>query len=167
MTKSELAVTIAQDVLKSIPAYFGIIEHETFVRIGDDDLEYGKMAAITETKDSKLIAQKIKKYCEVCALGACFLSVVALTNKYDFGLSDNIDLSGEDVFKRLKSVFSLKQLYLIENAFELGQGFSAQRSRWHTDYLAAISFGKKYDRPKSRLRAIMKNIIANEGVFIP
>jgi hypothetical protein len=191
--KQERAIAVAKDVLKSIKRYKAIRTGKAFVKMYSPKTKYkdGKyedteVEKIIEAnkKDSKATAKKLQPYCEVCGLGACLMSVVTLENKFKFSGLDgqyNNMIETDDMVRRLKAVFSMHQMYLIENAFERGRGYFQPSNVWNLDphvnekqieiwessRQAAITFGKKYGAAADRLRAIMKNIIANEGVFVP
>jgi hypothetical protein len=113
---------------------------------------------------------KLQK-CEVCALGACVISQVKLFNKLpmskllsgDRPNTREINPNRDMVSKSLSRFFSQEQLNLIETAFEAGG---------HHLIVAnpdpnAVEFGRNYDSPKKRLKAIMGNIIVNDGEFCP
>ena len=65
------------------------------------------------------------------------------------------------VISYLKKYFTVPQLNLIEIAFEQTEIFK------HPLKSKAIKFGEQYKHPKSRLRAILNNILENNGVFKP
>jgi hypothetical protein len=166
-------VEVAMDVLESLGTLH--VERGQFC--------YSEVP-VKEEKTAKKTAQVLKKTCQVCAVGALFLSTVAMKNKFEFKLDpDGIDLdfSVKDLINRLLPVFPAEQLFLIENAFETGGGsFSTPYDSKYflglTDLqiedlapsnAAAIKFGSKYKTDKGRLKAILNNIIANDGEFIP
>jgi len=184
--KKELRIKVAKDVLKSLNLY-KVASGEVFVRNNNIDLN-----PYLKKRNSKLIAQRLKKDCEVCALGACFLSLVKLDNKFNFfdGYDSYDDIpngfmpDAKPFFRRLKNIFSVSQLILIESSFELGEGFFNEVT--YVDWLArdsgisavvleknsksipdAVAFGGQFENDSERLAAIMKNIIKNEGRFIP
>lgn len=131
-------------------------------------------------------------HCEVCALGATLISATRLGNKLLFvdtyGLVHDENTKVSDL---LKSIFSPKQLLLIETAFEgVGYDTSQIKSRYEksdiieqygmryaSSYLdqnldfdeaiACNTFYYNYPLPSDRLFAIMENIITNNGVFVP
>lgn len=170
--KRLLRVAVAKDVIKSLKLVK--VTRGTWVNFhGNLEVEAAHFKG-----DSKKIANAIKKNCEVCGIGACFLSLVALDNKFEF---DTFHIPQEAMFDRLKQVFSKEQIILIENAFERGTGgFSDEYSAFDQIGMSeltfkrlekkreqAIAFGEAHVVSVNRLRAIMKNIIANEGTFKP
>lgn len=95
--------------------------------------------------------------CAACALGAVFAcSVERLGGVYDFW-----NMSSNKMVAKLEPFFSGDQLRLIECAFEKFIDNPADPTG------AAREFGERYDNPKPRMVAIMENIIANKGTFIP
>ena len=84
-----------------------------------------------------------------------------------FYIKDSLD--EKEVFSNgLNSLFSYSQLRLIEIAFERGLGaFKDYDYNLEPSTKRAAQFGRKFKTEKSRLRAIMKNIVENKGTFIP
>lgn len=187
--RRQLAVSVAKDVIKSLNEYKAVLTSNSFVEADADSYEEDRNGnprnviskLVNKFKeDSKTTARRLKKHCEVCALGACFLSLVALTNEYTFELDGeyNTEVPVKDLFKKLRVCFSKKQMFLIESAFELGEGYTNERAgnafatkeeytKWASEYSNALIFGKAYVDVQHRLRAIMENIISNEGIFVP
>ncbi len=189
--KAELRVAVAKDVLKSLKLSEMEASRGSFVQSKFD------VRNMIVDNDSKKTAQELKKVCNVCALGACLLSTVALTNEFNFDerlySSGIIDLSGPVVFKRLNQIFPKEQLYLIENAFEFGNGWLSnfdpndssgagtfltdrsgitfkQAMKLEPERQRAVRFGLKYpdwNEANERLAAIMRNIVRNKGTFKP
>lgn len=117
--------------------------------------------------------------CRVCALGAAFVCAVARANRIDMGAVDG-RLSVSTTHTRrflhgyLNGWFSSEQLGLIEAAFET----SLQYIEPGTDRdLAgrAVAFGVQAQRrapsyneaSAMAMRAIMENIVQNNGEFVP
>jgi hypothetical protein len=104
--------------------------------------------------------------CEVCALGASFVSLSRLGDKVDWSLSQAPHSS-------LDPIFGKKQVQLIEAAFEGWEPDRDEEGNWITDPYtgateATYNFCNKYELDANkRLAAIFKNIIKNDGVFIP
>lgn len=107
--------------------------------------------------------------CEVCATGAMFLSAVRKGNWFD-----SSDVNPEDVLDTLTSYFTVPQILMVECAFELR--FTPPLSNevnnyaeWPDEYErdAAVAFGKRYRSATGRLRAILKNMLKNKGIFTP
>jgi len=165
--KQTLRIAVAKDVLKSLPMLN--VEQGTYLE--------GDVPDALLAKDSKTVAAALKKNCTVCALGACFVSLVAIDNKFKFSFADrkctdyggNVDDNGNDMFARLRKLFSPVQLALIESAFECrSMGDDCALDYDAVNWLElAIMFGKEVEDDTNRLRAIMNNIVANKGLFIP
>ncbi len=119
-----------------------------------------------------------KQQCEACALGTLFISRARIFNQIKVGDIPNFQYgeitfdasqSSLTLFKDLQSYFSSEQLSLIESCFE-GEpiGIAGQTSCYNND-IRGISerYLNKYKTAESRLIAILKNIIKNNGLFIP
>lgn len=94
-------------------------------------------------------------------LGACLLATVDRFNEFD--VPPVFDRPATTA--RLLEIFSPSQIDLIEAAFEL-QIFGVMTTS-RSKLGSAIRFGERIADPRTRLRAIMRNIIANRGVFVP
>jgi len=96
--------------------------------------------------------------CHVCALGALFIAGVDRYNKLETSY-DRQYFNAEEMRNHLDLAFTLRQLHLIEYAFE----------QWtNQDDPELTAAGLKYiniEDSTTRLREICKNIIDNEGVF--
>lgn len=167
----KLRLAVAADVIASLK-YLEVYAGNGYIL----DIDPSKLHF---TKGSKVVAREIQKQgCEVCALGACVLSLVALDNDFDFlkasgESAENFNSLDLDHFRdRLLEVFSPVQLCLIETAFERDEMGARDVDNLDSDDLqpwleAAIKFGNKFGYSSKRLRAIMKNILDNNGVFTP
>jgi hypothetical protein len=74
----------------------------------------------------------------------------------------------------LGAYFSLWQLQLIETAFEASHGFAPippgtpeEEDEYENIRDRAVEFGRAVHDAQARMRAIMENIIANKGTFVP
>lgn len=111
-----------------------------------------------------------KGQCCVCGVGACLISLVNLADKYKI----DKNLSSHDCYtkqyKHVIKVFGKQNTYLIEAAFEMGGGSMPcyiKHVNFFDESHPAREFGKEYDDDGERLKAIMENIIENDGDFIP
>ncbi len=168
-TKAQKRVMIAKDVLAQIKdKRYSALQNSWVVA----RYKYGFMPD-NESGVQELFAHKKIKHCKVCALGGLFMSCINLNNSTthaDFSVeSENI---GKMIWKNekfsngLDKFFTKLQLRLIEFYFECGEGFfSAPNLCVHYD--RAELFYNKYPNHKNRLKAIMKNIIKNNGTFVP
>lgn len=133
-----------------------------------------------EKKDETVEFQEIilsnqlgkKITCQVCAVGALFVSAVSFKNRCKIEWDCGYYFSTDEAFhsEQLTSLFSEKQRLLIENAFECGGGFTtANESKLLSDKddNKTALFGESYKNDGKRLIAILKNIIQNRGTFKP
>lgn len=103
--------------------------------------------------------------CTACALGS-MLVCTALRR-------DNVSVAaaeacfGKSIGKELSDFFHIEQIEMIECAFERSYMHAHYDRMYSTPIMNAIKFGAKYRWPGQRLRAIMQNIIDNDGTFIP
>lgn len=170
-------VTVAKDVLKWLDAGklvaeaggYGTLEPSSARerkamkdcwRSGPLDAVSGKTAeAISEygISDTRTVLKNPAVRCRVCALGAAFCAYTMRVN----GTKSYWDRD------KLAEVFPRLQMDYMETAFERGECGDCS-SGWEYDQGAAcIAFGKRYKSDNARLRAIMRNVIANRGEFDP
>lgn len=105
-------------------------------------------------------ANKIK--CEGCAKGGIFFSAIALKDSMNLGAARSALISWGNSF--MLEEFTQRQLDLIETAYE---NIVFTDSCSYQQHQRAKKFGDKYNNRDERLKAIMKNIIKNEGTFKP
>lgn len=117
---------------------------------------------------------KIKDFhCEGCAKGAIFASCVLNVNR----VKTSDDYTSENFQKRkLRKWFDPLELDMIETAFENGVVIDSTNTLLETDSSyncsrselgnSCIKFGSRYKNPKTRLLAILNNILEN-GQFKP
>lgn len=162
MTPEEKRVEIARDVLAQI-------------RMGQFKAGMGYMQ-VFPVDDNKYTHEfygcqlntAVKKgevRCEGCADGALFMAYVMRYNHLNVKTA-NTDVSKEYIKSRMRRLFSKDQLDLIETAYERcvihGDGNISKELARRT-----ISWGTRYDNREKRLKAIMRNIIRNNGTFKP
>jgi len=113
----------------------------------------------------------VEKNCTVCALGASILSKARLFDDYRFRVNDSYEH-----FHGGAEIFGINQALLIEAAFEqtreliddggvFRDGRTFKFPEGQVD--RAVKFGKRYGESEKRLAAIMRNVVKNEGVFVP
>lgn len=162
LTKAQRRVAIAKDVLK----------HLRTMRIAAGQYLHGYIeSGIDNGEDAQARLPEIRKKCNVCAMGACLLGHIgafdrlkmnSMFTSYGSPLVDR-----EEIVEILKNSFQKSDLLLIEAAFE------KTYYSWTLDVLskekilAAVRFGRKNGPPRKRLKAIMRNIVKNNGDFIP
>ena len=187
LSKDKKAVLVAQDVLAQIAANKYVPNTGAYVSFKKE---------IPFTGDIKSNFDKLPK-CNVCALGSMLLSCTNLGNVLttDIIINDRIglwELQDDGVKELFSSIFSDKQLLMIETSFEgysnwecwtvsdikkhskIGFSYFEASDRYADD--ERLSFEEtldcqalflKYDSDQKRLEAICNNIIKNNGVFIP
>lgn len=167
LTKPEKAVFIAKDVIRQINT------HKITARSGAY-IESKTLPKGIWEKDIKANYSRIQN-CTVCAMGACVLAITKQVNKLKF---EDINMnftrySANPLRKMLSSVFSPTQLFLIEQAFEGTDSSNDRVGRYMGAKLTYTQIDKcnlykyKFQDQNERLKEIMKNIITNNGKFIP
>lgn len=186
LTKKQ-RVEVAKDVLKQLRYKRIKVTPGEYVSVPMSEDEVPALMDLGDNRreKSKNLAKKLfaRKDCQVCARGAMFLSGIGLYNKLEVTQftgqsshwSDRFTFQDETL-DWTKDNFGREQSALIENAFE-GRNITTDYGeagvdghRIDEDYTIvyhgpAVDFYNKYPDPVDRLRAIMKNIIKNEGVF--
>lgn len=149
--------TIVQLRLKRFNAIPGV-----YINIDFDENEYIEY-------DEKFFKQSFSDYfkkakkttCNVCALGAAFVSLVNVENKCSVGgvINEN------GMWTRLQKAFGTDNMSLMESAFECTP-MDSSNSKLSEEMLdQAADWGSKYKDDNDRLRAIMMNVIRNGGDF--
>ena len=169
LSKAEQRVKVAKDVLVQLKNKKYIANMGAY--IDGMDLEN---SGLKNGDNIKSNFHKIKS-CKCCALGSCILSITKFKNTLIIGDVNSGKYPFYDNTKKLFKMFSPKQLLLIENSFE-GKPEGQNTSRiGYTVFMADTTFEEKekcrsfylqYPDTELRLIAIMKNIIANKGLFI-
>jgi hypothetical protein len=172
---AEKRVLIAKDVIAQIKNGNFKAAGGTWVRpmtarhLGNLSVEFGADASLREL----VLTDKLGK-CDCCALGAMFMSCTLYNNKTtaeDFEQEVNdgaFDFLVEDkgsISNGLNTFFSPAQLRLIEMYFERGYGAWSPRSDAETARVEL--WYETYSTDRSRLLAIMQNIVDNNGTFKP
>lgn len=172
MTKKELRIAVAKDVLSALRTKKIKPAEGEFVR---------PSVCPTDLSASKKVAATIQKDCVVCNLGAMFVSLVKLDNKFQFEWLEDPCSGNQEVYiryplPRMRDLFSAQQLILIEHAFEgPDSGYITDHFREYDPNAevpqrlqdAAYKFYESHSDPAKRMRAVMQNIVKNEGVFKP
>jgi len=175
-------VMIAKDVIKMLEAKQIKAGFGTFV---DPVYDYHMSDAVFTDDGVSLqalihgvkLAKNPTPLCEVCGIGAMFVSAVGFRNECMVDLEGGVVGGQETALERL-SEFSTSQRQLIEMAFETGKGWHSTNGwNWPSVELkptklraAAESYSKLagLDRgSKELLIAICKNIIKHGGRFNP
>ena len=161
MNKFEKRVALAQDVLASLKAKNYIAESGTYVSV----YEKGSWKDISDLEASELNNKDIS--CTVCAIGSLFLSN-AKQRKTRKRLED---VDSEVMVKSLRGIFTKREMRMLEYMFE---GEDVSRMFCGVKTPLAKDLESFYDKHNPRgagsddktLKAIMKNIIKNNGNFI-
>lgn len=177
MTRKEKRLIVIKDVLSRLR--YRKVDINYYIK----DIPIKELKSNNLNRDLQQDINKIEK-CQACALGNVLISHIRVFDKLtyeDIGFytqysSSNYEsycINGytlkNDVVNVLLKYFSQLQLDMIEAAFEQTdlyvKDFVKKRNR--TKILNSIKFGKKYKDPKTRLRAILNNILDNDGLFRP
>jgi len=187
-TRAEMRVEIANDVLRSLESRRYKAKHLVYVEAPSRDRKYQKQLNIIASWENSEEDEKRQfttpEKCNVCALGAMFVSAVDRHNSVT--LAEMSYLDGEAEYDYLSKWFSTKQLSLIESTFEnqeFGNRLMEEHDYRSTELMhAAILKNFKEDKKKFKLksyvklcmsspeyvmRSIMYNIIDNNGRFRP
>lgn len=180
MSKKNARITIAKDVLArlkyrkvTVGKYFeGVDNVLSYLQETPDD--EGRVYLNPENLNAQKVIKLLEKQCEVCALGNLFMSHIRVFNQIELG---GIENDRDGIVDSLNDYFDNQQLDLIEAAFEIEPShvrgylgfYREEDGKSELDKLAdkAVNFGSKYDDASKRLRAIMLNLIKNDGVFVP
>lgn len=177
-TKAQKRVLVAKDVLAQIKAKRYIAEAGMWVRPNWSHKIDSCSIDITDSVQ-KLFADRSIESCNVCALGGMFMSCTNLNNnttveQLEDEVADRLGEKiehGENLSNGLNKIFTSKQLQLIEMYFENGEGWFGEYGYTGcsngTDQHHIEAFYEKYPDDDDRLKEIMKNIIANDGTFVP
>jgi hypothetical protein len=175
-TKAEKRVAIAKDVLRQLAAKKYRATPGTYCQLREHDAK--KLDRCSNDQLQGALPQL--RSCAVCALGAAFMSAVAKFDNLSI-CGANLGLAEGDfyvrtspnrglIFSHLEKFFSRRQIAEIECHFE---GWAKQYDSMDPDsaFMAgsdrAVAFKRKWRSPGRRLAAIMRNIVRNEGTFVP
>lgn len=171
LTPAQKRVTIAQDVLaqldsKAIIATVG----NWFNMTGEFNYDNTADTNNLSIKDKDIQDFISNKECEACGIGSLFVAAIkrcdnfkvnklqSFTETINGGVFAEVQM--EDIFKYLQRWFEKDQLKLIEQAFELGDGWFHDNKNKE-----AMAYFSDVPDPEARMRLIMKNIIHNKGRF--
>lgn len=164
MTKSEMAVAIAKDVIEQLRGPLKAASHYCYLTT-----TYSPTNPDCDLRD--ILPEMLKEGCTVCALGAALISKAKLFDAVPLRSLILNHLQGAQcvyemhvtrilAIKMLESVFSDNTLNDIESAFEKFPNVQGRNT------YGAACFGCKYADDTERLVAIMENVIANNGEFV-
>lgn len=151
MGRNRRKVAIAKDVLLQLAAGKMTATPGVYCRI------YLSKPVTTEDLQTEL--QNLES-CQVCGIGAVFVSKVNLANKFkiDHGFgNDRFNPGHENMVENMSRIFTDHELAQIETLFE---GWYRQINGQLVD---ASNFRINVSNPTDRLILIMENIIKNKG----
>lgn len=154
MAKPRKRVAIASEVLSQLGV--NRIEPTTQTHASVDSWKNGRPKT-----GSHLMTEIIKaKKLSADAIGALFVGTALRDSNMTVShtTSGTSLVSENQMTKTVKRYFSLSQIALIRGAFRVSS------NPWLKD---AAKFGKKFSSRKDRLKAIMSNIVDNNGTFQP
>ncbi len=165
LSPNERRMVIAKDVIDRLDSNYFCPVSGSYLLI---DKYFYDFPPDTET----LEVFETTKQCSVCARGAIFVSACL---KFDgckvSTLLEKPERHGIFLSEQEDRFFDSKQIQMIENAYEayISSPLDYQlRNKLSADELTSCrNFGEKYVSNVDRMKAIMQNIIDNNGTFIP
>ena len=162
MSKAAKRVQIAHDVL-------ALIKARRFFPAGV--YLYDHSGILYKNPNSQMsLLMKSATSCDVCAVGAIFLGFANRMNNCTIKKYVRSHHSGIFMKKYLLDYFSDQQIQMIETAFEQSiisvGGREYSNLEWQ-QLAKSKYFAKRTKNPKNRMIKIMKNIIENNGTFVP
>lgn len=189
LTKAQRRMRVIKDAIAQIKLNTYVARSGDYVVLGSKlrskILMPGSDALKNPDESMQKILQKLpKKACNVCAQGAIFLSFIRLENKVTVGETVYGEWSYSDkIVDTTKSLFTSRQLYLIEQYFELWNApqdnLSLTTSSSIIGWYQKQAIFKKYfgkttpdedfitDNDEMRLLAILENMMKHNGLFKP
>lgn len=149
MKSNDKAVAIATDNLK-VQVAKDVLKYLKYFNLTHSGYFYGDSNTIEEASTPETILP----LCEVCALGACYVSSMLLSGKTP---SQNDEADEVAI-----SIFGQDNAALIEAAYEKWPARITGKLTF-----AAKEFGERYKDDYERLGAIMENVITHDGEFVP
>jgi hypothetical protein len=150
--KAKMRVKIARDVLKQLTARKLVAAAGVYMILNSEAATHNYWKTLSSKKPSQQLNKFLPKKCNVCALGALFITAIDKNNDLTLGELPSNDISGRwfgsaTMRDYLNKWFDLYQLVEIEQSFERGPSGKGQ---WSTD----------------KMKSIMENIIKNKGTFV-
>lgn len=147
-TKAEKRVMIAQDCIDRIGCSLLSANTGSFIVHNGSDVNQTRVNATT---------------CEVCAKGGLLASYIGRVNNFsDECLGNEED---NEAHKKLLEVFTLRQLAIIEYAFEGTQYINSVSIPHDTQKKLENFYDENWEDDNERLIKICENIIKNKGTF--
>lgn len=178
MDRTQKRIAVAKDVLKQLDSGLLTARKGTYLEFRKLRLQMINNLPNNLDKVFNLVSKK-GATCDVCGIGSCFIATVRLGDDYETDkifennpLFTGLSLSSRQMRPYLRKIFTSRQLTLIECAFEQNYRHRDTTDKLSSyvftqDVLEAVRFGLNYKNDEDRLRAIMYNIITNNGTFKP
>lgn len=182
LTRAEQRVAIARDVIAQLNARAILATPGIYFEFPKDALgerEHGDWGIGDKepTLAGKALCDVLTNAaepCQVCALGAVFVSAACAAGDYAI---KGVELSTGDIFaerptqgamhRYLGGFFDEEQLELMENAFEATNiNGSYDDDDFITTYGVAADMFENVEDPTERLRLVMQNVVDNGGTFV-
>lgn len=178
LSKAKQRVVIAQDCLDRMnighlkPKGGKFIDHDDLrtIVLGNSNISLDDVTQVESCSlKEKFNAMPV---CSACAKGSLLLSFVGRINNFDVNdltFQNNND-SNDKSHSKLLEIFDVRQLALIEMAFEDCLYISETQEGKPINFTKnthkkASEFWYNYDYSRDRMIAICKNIIENKGTF--
>jgi len=155
--KMEMRVKIARDVISRIDAKQISPNRTTYIRL-NSWLDVPEDSVGTDS--AQPIIDQFYKHCDVCMLGAMFLSHINLNNGVT--IEDVPIAARPQIVEFLREYWTERELFEIESWY---QGWTNNDSRMITFYLKY--FWYQYCNETEVMKMLMENIVANGGNFVP
>lgn len=178
MSPAEKRVAIAKDVLETIRTNAIIPMSGTYIDVMyAKEFQNPKFSALVGVQET--LGRAVE--CSVCAVGSMMISKCRING--DSKVISSSHWSGSCnsqhlLYEDLGQYFDNQQLALIESAFERDSGFCSDHVNDEEPdekvckelmelATRAEDFGFAYEDDSDRLKAIMQNIVDNQGTFNP
>lgn len=156
LTRNQARVEIAKDVLARLAAKKIVVKTGTYLQALDKD---GMYAIDIPTTTGKELG---KMSCQVCAVGAAFLSVASRQNCDIEAEDDEGGMWYDEMLNQLTPFFSLEELAEIETAFEHGSCSNIADEHGFDENVDAANFCADIEDDEAMIK-IMNGIIKNKG----
>lgn len=165
--RSEKRVIIAKDVIKQINNQK--IKPNTGSYINAVDLKNNPEFCFYNDDNFDVKENYKNLSCSACALGSLMLVITSYDNNLQIQDFKHENFKSSKLRKMFYSIFSKRQLALIELAFEVRCTFFYENVHDLIEKDKIDSIIRYYEtlNPYERMMLIMKNIIKNNGTFMP
>jgi len=169
-TRRKKAVAIAKDVIAQLRLKRLIADTGIYCRVYYDDAhQYFEDAVNLDHSFQETFKNDKKVSCGVCAMGAVFIGYI---NRFNEVVNDSVkNVMSTDIVTLLDGIFSEFQLRLMEFVFEGNwEVCPAELDDCPEEKEKLTRKGQqyydKYPDDNQRLRAIMLNVVRNNGEFV-